>query len=214
MENKPVAARLAIILVPAVLGAASLFWVSSSPAGSASFYLATAVAFLVWLFAWLGFGDRRCFSPRAGSTAARELGVGVGLGVVLLGIFLLGALVTRNILVLAEPVAGLMDNMRVDALWATVLTLVLNGVGEELFFRDVARRALDSLASPAASLGLQVALYVLVTVAMGVPLLLVGSLCIGLFTALLARRYGTILGATALHLSWSTGMAFLLPLFF
>lgn len=168
----------------------------------------------MWLLAWLAFGDRRCFRPQPGSTTARELGIGLGLGLALLAVFLLGALVTRNIPLLAEPVAGLMDNMRVGTVWATVVTLVANGVGEELFFRDVARRGLDTLASPRASFGLQVALYVLVTVGMGVPLLLVGSLAIGFFAALLAGRAGNILAATALHLSWSTGMAFLLPLFF
>ena len=78
----------------------------------------------------------------------------------------------------------------------TLTTLIINGVGEELFFRDVARRALSDVSSPTPSLISQVALYIAVTAAMGVPLLLVASV---------------LISATTLHLVWSTGMAFVLP---
>lgn len=66
---------------------------------------------------------------------------------------------------------------------------------------------------PFASLIAQVSLYIAVTAAMGIPLLLVASVLIGGIAALEARRAGNLISATTLHLVWCTGMAFLLPLF-
>ncbi|HCG3140992.1 hypothetical protein ACL1IW_01965 [Corynebacterium striatum] len=65
---------------------------------------------------------------------------------------------------------------------------------------------------PFASLIAQVGLYIAVTAAMGIPLLLVASVLIGSIAELEARRAGNLISATTLHLVWSTGMAFLLPL--
>lgn len=47
---------------------------------------------------------------------------------------------------------------------------------------------------------------------MGISLLLVASVLIGSIAELEARRAGNLISATTLHLVWSTGMAFLLPL--
>ncbi|WP_308606320.1 type II CAAX prenyl endopeptidase Rce1 family protein [uncultured Corynebacterium sp.] len=44
--------------------------------------------------------------------------------------------------------SDLLDNMRHGSVPMTLATLVINGVGEELFFRDVARRALSDVSSP------------------------------------------------------------------
>ena len=72
---------------------------------------------------------------------------------------------------------------------------------------------------PLASLAALVGLYITVTAAMGIPLLLVASVLIGGIAALEARRAGNLISATTLHLVWNihlvrnTGMAFLLPLF-
>lgn len=46
---------------------------------------------------------------------------------------------------------------------------------------------------------------------MGIPLLLVASALIGGIAALEARRADSLISATTLHLVWSIGMAFLLP---
>ncbi|WP_368921258.1 hypothetical protein [Corynebacterium striatum] len=65
---------------------------------------------------------------------------------------------------------------------------------------------------PFASLIAQVGLYIAVTAAMGIPLLLVASVLIGSIAELEARRAGNLISATTLRLVWSTGIAFLLPL--
>ncbi|MGV0430583.1 hypothetical protein ACUY22_10000 [Corynebacterium tuberculostearicum] len=44
--------------------------------------------------------------------------------------------------------SDLLNNMRHGSASITLATLVINGVGEELFFRDVARRQLADVLSP------------------------------------------------------------------
>lgn len=103
--------------------------------------------------------------------------------------------------------------MRHGSVPITLATLIINGVGEELFFRDVARRQLADALSPPPTPAIltQLALYIAVTAAMGIPLLLVASILIGGIAALEARRANNLISSTTLHLVWSTGMAFLLP---
>ena len=180
------------IVIPVLLGAGGLFASSHADTGSWQFYLATFSTAAIRLGTWLKWGDRRCFS----GAAPRELARGAGIGIALIILFLLGALIVCSIPALAGPVSDLLDNMRHGSVPMTLATLIINGVGEELFFRDVARRALSDASSPTPSLIAQVALYIAVTAAMGVPLLLVDS---------------ALISATTLHLVWSTGMAFVLP---
>lgn len=201
------------VVLPAILGAIGLFISSQAPAGSVGFYVATFFTAAVWLGTWCLWGDRKCFRGRAPKELARGAAIGIGL----IALFIAGALMVRLIPFLAAPVNDLLDNMRYSAVPITLATLIINGIGEELFFRDVARHELARIWSPTrqpfASLIAQVSLYIAVTAAMGIPLLLVASVLIGGIAALEARRAGNLISATTLHLVWSTGMAFLLPLF-
>ena len=196
------------IIIPALLGAAGLFISAQAPAGSVQFYVATFFTAAIWLGSWLLWGNRQCFSGHA----PRELTRGAAIGIALIALFILGALIVRHIPMLAGPVSDLLDNMRHGSVPITLATLVINGVGEELFFRDVARRQLADVLSPTPAILAQLALYIAVTAAMGIPLLLVASVLIGGIAALEARRADSLISATTLHLVWSTGMAFLLPL--
>lgn len=184
------------------------FYLRPSPAGSVQFYVATFFTAAVWLGSWIFWGNRRCFSGRL----TRELARAAAIGLALIAMLILGALIVRHIPFLAGPVSNLLDNMRYGSVPITLATLVINGVSEELFFRDVARRQLSRVLSPVSSLIAQVALYVAVTAAMGIPLLLYASILIGGIAALEARRTDGLISATTLHLVWSIGMAFLLPL--
>ncbi len=102
--------------------------------------------------------------------------------------------------------------MRRGSIPITLATLIINGVGEELFFRDVVRRQFSDSLSPTPTIITQLALYISVNAAMGIPLLLVASVLIGGAAALEARRADNLISATTLHLVWSLGMAFVLPM--
>ena len=89
-----------------------------------------------------------------------------------------------------------MDNMRHGSVPMTLATLVINGVGEEPFFRDVARHALSDVSSPTPHSSPRLPSTSPSPLPWASPLLLVASV---------------LISATTLHLVWSTGMAFLLP---
>ena len=195
-------------ILPAVLGAVGLFTSARTEAGSPEFYAATFFTAAVWFLTWLAWGNRRCFSGQA----LRETARGLALGLTLIVLFILGALIVRFIPFLAGPVSDLLDNMRHGSVPITLATLIINGLGEELFFRDVARRQFSDSLSPTPAIITQLALYISVTAAMGIPLLLVASVLIGGAAALEDRRADNLISATTLHLVWSLGMAFVLPI--
>lgn len=211
VRRTPVRRALVRVALPAVLGAAGLFLSSLATKGSGPFYAATFWTAAVYLTAWWRWGRGTAPGRPASGDARtlRDLGRGIGLGAALLAVFALGALLVRGIPALAEPVDSLLDNARLGSLGLTVLTTVVNGVGEELFFRRVVPRWL-----PLTGTGLAVAsvgAYALVTAAMGVPLLVLAAVVIGAAAYREARATGSLVSPVALHLSWSLGMLAVLP---
>jgi len=78
-----------------------------------------------------------------------ELAYSIASEVVLIVLLTFGGIDVRHIPLLAGLVSNLLDSMRHGSAPITLTTLVINGVGEELFFRDVARRQLADVLSPA-----------------------------------------------------------------
>lgn len=101
----------------------------------------------------------------------------------------------HSIPLISEPVSDLLDKIRHGSSPITLATLIINGVGDEHFFHDIARRQLADALSSTAILTQQ-ALYTAVTTATGIPIPFVASI---------------LISSTTPHLVWSTGMAFLLP---
>jgi membrane protease YdiL (CAAX protease family) len=197
---------LPAVLLPAVLGAAGLFASAVSERGGAVFYLGTFFTAVVYLVTWLAFGSRRRASraPRRAGTSCGapcwEWGSSPSSSWRARGPRRRGALRAGG-----RP-AG---QRRRGILWLTVLTTAVNGVGEELFFRDVAVRRLPWAQRPSRIAA--VVLYMLVTASMGVPLLVFAALVIGVATQYEAKRTGALLSPIALHLVWTLGMLLVLP---
>ncbi|ALA66433.1 abortive infection protein [Corynebacterium lactis RW2-5] len=197
------------VLLPAALGAIGLFVAANSGAGSVGFYAATFFTAAVWLFSWLLAGRRDAFL----GTYLQESVRGMALGLGLVAVFIVGAMGVRFIPALAAPVAELLANMGTSTVWLTLVTLVVNGIGEEMFFRDVAQGEFDRSMTPSMAIISQMALYIAVTAAMGVPLLFVAALLIGGFATMEVKRSSRLISASVMHVTWGIGMAFLLPVF-
>ena len=201
-------------LLPCLLGATGLFVARQSGDGTPGFYAATAVTAVIYFAAWRMLGSRCAV---AGPRIAAELIRGVIFGAVLAGVFVAGAVVVSRIPLLAEPVGELLSTTTRGGIVPTLIVLVVNGIGEELVFRDVVPRQLrqrEILTHPTAVITVSVALYCLVTVAMGVWLLIFAAAVIGTAAHLEAVRSRRLHSPIALHLTWSIGMLFLMPLFF
>lgn len=201
-----------LFLVPCVLGALGLFISRRAGDGTAGFYAGTVFTAIVYAAAWWAWGNRRAF---AGPGKAAEVLRGTLVGALLAGVFILGALVVRHIPVLAGPASQLLDTPAKGGYALTLLVLVVNGIGEELVYRDMVPRQLMRRGQNVVQAGVwSTVIYALVTVAMGVPLLIFAAAVLGAVTYFEAARSGRLLSPVAVHLTWSIGMLFILPAFF
>lgn len=199
-----------LFLLPCALGALGLFLARRAGDGSPGFFAATLATAAIYGLAWWVWGNRSAF---AGPRKLNDVALGVAAGLALALVFFLGALVVARIPFLAEPATELLATPEKGGLAPTLAVLVLNGVGEELVYRDMVPRQLRLLGMSINAQGLwSTLLYTLITVAMGVPLLLVGAFLLGALAFVLAARTGRCLAPIAAHLTWSTSMALVLPL--
>lgn len=199
-----------LFLLPCALGALGLFLARCAGDGSPGFFAATLATAALYGLAWWVWGNRSAF---AGPRKLNDVALGVASGLALALVFFLGALVVARIPFLAEPATELLAAPEKGGLAPTLAVLVLNGIGEELVYRDMVPHQLRLLGmSMNAQAWFSTLLYTLITVAMGVPLLLVGAFLLGALAFVLAARTGRCLAPIAAHLTWSTSMALVLPL--
>ncbi|HBX80665.1 MAG TPA: CPBP family intramembrane metalloprotease [Propionibacteriaceae bacterium] len=200
--------RRVVVGATVAVGAAALGLALTIRPGDPLFYAASAAVAALWAVGALASGRLYLGWGRTRS-GGRSRGVlqGFLLGLLLLAIFLGGALVVARIPPLRGPVEGLLDHARYGSIWIVAAITAVNGVAEELFFRGAVYAALDRRLNVLGS----TVLYTASTLFTGVPLLTFAALCLGLLTAAQRRVTGGVLGPIASHLTWSLGMLFLLP---
>ncbi|MGV0372202.1 CPBP family intramembrane glutamic endopeptidase [Corynebacterium pilbarense] len=201
-----------LFLAPCVLGALGLFLARRAGDGTAGFYWATAFTAVVYAAAWWLWGNRQAFmGPKKLIDVLRGALIGAALALV----FVLGALVVQHIPFLAGPAAELLDTPDKGGYALTLLVLVVNGIGEELVFRDVVPRQLRGMGQSVVQAGVWSTLvYCLVTCVMGVPLLVFAAGVLGAVAYFEAAKTGRLYSPIAVHLTWSIGMLLILPQFF
>lgn len=200
-------------LLPCVIGALGLFLGRKAGDGTTGFYALTFLTALVYAVGWWIWGSRTAFS---GPGAAREVLRGVLIGAVLAVIFVLGAAVVQFIPFLAGPVEELLQTTTHGGLAPTLFVLVINGIGEELVYRDMVphQLRLKSVGSEVAVGAWSLVAYCLATIAMGVPLLIFAAAVLGAVAFYEASRSRRLYSPIAVHLTWSITMLFVMPLFF
>lgn len=201
-----------LFLAPCALGALGLFLARRAGDGTAGFYWATAFTAVVYAAAWWLWGNRQAFmGPKKLIDVLRGALIGAALALV----FVLGALVVQHIPFFAGPAAELLDTPDKGGYALTLLVLVVNGIGEELVFRDVVPRQLRGMGQSVVQAGVWSTLvYCLVTCVMGVPLLVFAASVLGAVAYFEAAKTGRLYSPIAVHLTWSIGMLLILPQFF
>mgnify|MGYP002712139381 FL=1 len=201
-----------LFVVPCALGALGLFLARRAGDGSAGFYWATAFTAVVYAVAWWLWGSRRAF---AGPKKLVDVLRGALIGAALALVFVLGAVVVSRIPALAGPAAELLQTPNKGGYFLTLLVLVVNGIGEELVFRDAVPRQLRAMGQSVVQAGVwSTVIYCLVTCVMGVPLLVFAAALLSAVTYVEAVKTGRLYSPIAVHLTWSIGMLFILPQFF
>jgi membrane protease YdiL (CAAX protease family) len=192
--------RRAVVVATALVGAVVLAFSLRIDAGSDSFYLATLALAAVWVVGALASGPVRWGRPTVSAVA-------VGLG--LAGVFVVGALVVREIGPLERQVSKVLDYAEQGSLPLLVLVTAVNGVAEEMFFRGA---MYDAVAShPVAWTALANAVAVAGT---GNWMLAFAALLLGVIVGLERRATGGITAPMLTHVSWSVTMLLALPALF
>jgi membrane protease YdiL (CAAX protease family) len=129
------------------------------------------------------------------------------LGLVTAVVFILGALIVREI----EPLRAYTENVlafaRYQSLPLVALVTVMNGIAEEIFFRGALFAAIG-IWHPVA---ISTVIYSLTTVATGNPMLVFAAVMLGILLGLQRRSSGGILGPILTHCTWSLTMLLVLP---
>lgn len=200
--------RRVVATVTYLCGAVALAGTLRIEPGDARFYPAALALAVIWAVGAVASGPLHLGAghTRDGGTA-RPVVQSLALALLLLALFLAGAVAVARIPALREPVDALLDHARSGALPTVLGITVLNGIAEELYFRGALYAALPGAHAVAAT----TVLYALTTVGAGVPLLVLAAAALGLVTALQRRVTGGVLGPVITHITWSSGMLLLLP---
>lgn len=200
--------RRVVAGVTLVVGAVLLGVGLHLPAGDPRFYLTTLVLAAVWTLGAVASGPLH-----AGHARTRAGGIGrpvvqpLALAVLLVALFLAGGVVVARVPALAGPLDALLDHARVGSLPVVAVVTLVNGVGEELYFRG----ALFSAFGPSRAVAATTAVYTATTLATGIPLLVLAAAILGVVCGMQRRVTGGVVGPIIVHIVWSAAMLFLLP---
>jgi membrane protease YdiL (CAAX protease family) len=130
----------------------------------------------------------------------------VAIGLALAGVFVVGALVVREIPLLSDQVEKVLGFATEGALPVLVVVTAVNGVAEELFFRGAAYAAI-----PRNPVAWTTVAYTVATLATGNVMLAFAAILLGVVVGLQRRASGGILAPVLTHCTWSLTMLLALP---
>jgi len=211
-DPRPFLVRKVVTGVFVVIGAVCLGWSLQIDPGDPTFYLATLVLAGIWTVGAFASGPLYLGRvPRAGAhdDLRRPVAGAITLGLLLAGVFVVGALVVRQIPLIDRQVSSVLDHADQGVTPILLLITVVNGVAEELFFRGALYAAV-----PRYPVVWSTVAYVVATLATGNFMLAFAAILLGLVVGLERRASGGVLAPILTHVTWSTVMLFALPLLF
>ncbi|MEO5653747.1 MAG: type II CAAX endopeptidase family protein [Marmoricola sp.] len=204
-RRRQVVSAFVVIVGAVVLG----FSLRIEP-GSVLFYYATALLASVWAVG--AFASGPLHLGRIGNpadpdrTAPRPVLQPLLLGAALAIVFVLGALVVREIPWLADQVRTVLRLAQQGNGVLLLLVTMVNGVAEELFFRGAMYAAIRKHQVLVTTVA-----YTLATLATGNVMLAFAAVVLGVIVGLQRRATGGILAPILTHLVWSVTMLYVLP---
>lgn len=211
-DPRPFLVRRVVTGVFVVIGAAVLGWSLQIDAGDPLFYVATLVLAATWTVGAFASGPLylgRIADPARQDHLRRPVAGAVVLGLLLAGVFVLGALVVRQVPVVDRQISSVLDHADQGVTPVLLLITVVNGVAEELFFRGALYAAVPRHPVLVSTLA-----YTVATLATGNFMLGFAAVLLGLVVGLERRASGGVLAPVLTHVTWSTVMLFALPLLF
>jgi len=211
-DPKPFLVRRVVTGVFVVIGAAVLGWSLQIDAGDSTFYVATLVLAAIWTIGAFASGPLylgRIAHPGRHDDLRRPVAGAIVLGLVLAGVFVVGALVVRELPLVDRQISSVLSHANAGVTPLLLFITVVNGIAEELFFRGALYAAV-----PRHPVAVSTVAYVVATLATGNFMLAFAAILLGVVTGLERRASGGVLAPVLTHVTWSTVMLFALPLLF
>jgi membrane protease YdiL (CAAX protease family) len=199
--------RRIVVAVVLVLGAATLAVSLNQEPGDPAFYWMTFLLAAVWAGGAALSGPLHLGCVSFQGTGRRPVLTGLGIGALVGGAFVVGALAAREIDPIAEFITRVLLFANQGALWLVVVITLVNGVAEEMFFRG----ALYSALGRHAPVVISTIMYIIATLASGNPMLGFAAIILGTVCALERRATGGVLAPMLTHLVWGLIMVLALP---
>jgi uncharacterized protein len=193
------------VLGTLVVGTALLATTLRVPAGSTSFYVIGLFAAGTWILGSVISGPIPVESIRFSRTAVGLAGLMLGV-LAFLG-FLAADLLGQRLPLVSPALHNILTKADAGPIGLVLVVALVNGLGEELFFRGALFSALGSHHPVAGS----TIIYIAVTAATGNIALVVAAGAMGTLFSLERKRTDAILAPTVTHLCWSTLMLLALP---
>ncbi|OMC29971.1 abortive infection protein [Mycobacterium sp. GA-1841] len=199
--------RRRVVVAVLILGAVLLGVSLTRRPGDPSFYWLTFGLAATWAGGALLSGPLHLGTEPWGHPHRRPAVLGIVTGVLLGAAFVVGALVAREIDVVAALITRVLAFAQTGSLPLIVTITLVNGVAEELFFRG----ALYSALSGHRPVLLSTLLYIVATSASGNPMLGFAAVILGTACAWERRVTGGVLAPVLTHLVWGLVMVLALP---
>jgi membrane protease YdiL (CAAX protease family) len=182
--------------------------------GDSSFYLLTGLLAAVWIVGGFASGPIHLGQltvylgkDRVRGELRRPIITPILLGLVISAIFVVGALIVREIPPLREITENVLAHAREGSMPLIVATTLVNGVAEEIFFRGAVFPALPIKGR----IAFTTLIYALATAATGNPMLVFAAATLGVLLALQRMATGGVLASSLTHVTWSAIMLVALP---
>ncbi len=202
--------RQVVAAVVVLVGAVVLGYSLRLEPGGNTFYVAAIVLAGVWAVGAFLSGQLHLGRMARGTEVfVRPIVAPILLGLLLVGVFVLGSLVVREIDPLARYVSSVLEYADEGSLTLLAVITFFNGIAEELFFRGAMYAAIPKHPVLWTTLA-----YVVATLATGNVMLAFAAILLGAVCGLERRASGGILAPILTHITWSLSMLFLLPLLF
>jgi membrane protease YdiL (CAAX protease family) len=190
--------RRGVVVVTLLVGTAVLAGTLAAPSGSALFYSLGLLAAAVWIAGGLLAGSVPWRRDDDARVRPAEVTLPILLGSVLFGTFFAAKLVADHVPVLAHDVGSILARADTGPRLAVLVVALVNGLGEEVFFRGVLQSSFERHPLPWTT-----GIYTLVTLATLNLALVAAAVVMGTIFSLERRASRSILAPILTHLTWS-----------
>jgi len=199
--------RRIVVGITLVIGATLLGISLNVDPTSAAFYPLTVSLAATWVIGGFLSGPLHLGRINMHGELRRPIVLPILLGLATAVVFILGAVVVREI----PPLRDLTENVLAFAVYGSLplvaLVTLMNGIAEEVFFRG----ALFAAIGVRYPVAISTVIYTLTTVATGNLMLVFSAALLGVLLGLQRRSSGGILGPILTHCTWSMTMLLVLP---